>query len=193
MDAFDEWMAEHRFLEHLLEALEQCAEAAQAMAPHAISDLAAFADVLSEVDRTWHQAAEEQLLLPAMRAHGVPDEGLLGAVSKEHEEARALVKSLGDGARADVPAEQLAELAYSYADHARCHIYTEETMLFPAARAKLPAAAMQELNWRLHAFVVERGDQQIESLRASATGLASRYATSPACIDPRVSWRGTDD
>lgn len=191
MDALDDLASEHRFLEHVLEALDECVEAAASGSSDARADLAAFAEVLAEIDRCWHQAAEEQLLIPVLREHGMPEGGLLEGVKREHDQERELVRSLREAAHDHrVLPSRLTDLVYSYTDHTRCHIYTEETLLFPAARSRLPPTAMLELTRRLQAFVASA---RIVALRERAARLSVRYAAPPACIDPRVTWHGTDD
>jgi hemerythrin-like domain-containing protein len=193
MDPFDTLMQEHRFFERLLEALEQSVEPAESGGDIAFGDLLAFSEVLAGLDRMLHQVKEEQVLIPALRLQGLPEAGLLAAVHHEHEDQRTLVQQLAEAARAADPS-RAAEVAYALADHTRCHIFTEETMVFPMARSRLSEPQLLEVGEAFRAF-----DQRLESeqayraLRARAEALSDRYETDAGCIQPRVSWRGTDD
>lgn len=194
MDSIDLLLLEHQQMERVLEALDVCAGRVEDGDESGLTDLVSFAQVFDRVDRPWHHHKEERLLIPLMDEHGVlADEGLLATLRNEHEEEQVLAGELSAAARSgDV--QRSVEAAFAYTDQARCHIFTEDSLVFPMARKHVPAGALQELLARF-----KQVDAQLEHsadyLRAKATrdSLLVRYGTNPACVQPRVAWQGTEE
>jgi hemerythrin-like domain-containing protein len=174
MHPIDLLLAEHMRAGQMLELLEQSVAAADAGEPICRTDVQELARFFRVLVVSMHQARETELLIPLMRAHGVDDEALFAAVASEHEQEHALLLAV-ERAAAEQGDAELAKAAYAYADHAACHMYIEETMLFPAARAKLPRDTARELAGRFKAF--DRAMQRItdhEALRSAAQQIAER-------------------
>jgi len=194
MDPIDLLRLEHQQMERMLEALDVCAGRVEDGDDACLKDLVSFAQVFEGVDGPRHHFKEERLLIPLMVEHGVPaDEGLLAAVRSEHEEERELADELIAAAKSG-DAQRAVEAAFAYSDHARCHIFTEDTILFPKARTHVLERALEPLVARF-----KQVDQELETsaeysrLRATRDELVGRYGTNPACIQPRVSWQGTEE
>ncbi len=115
------------------------AEAAAALAEF----FAAYADAL-------HHGKEEKMLFPAMEEAGIPREGgPVGVMLLEHEQGRALVRTMR--ARAERWAEgdaprHYAEAALQYAELLSQHIAKENQVLFPMGEQVLPAAERARLH-----------------------------------------------
>ncbi|MBI5536123.1 MAG: hemerythrin domain-containing protein [Deltaproteobacteria bacterium] len=194
MDLFDSLMAEHRLYEQLLEALDQCVGMAEQGPEVPAADLSRFADAIEGFDRLCHQVKEERILLPMLVEIGMSaDSGMIAAVRVEHEEERELVQALRKASTAgDV--ERIASVGFTLTDHARCHIYTEDTLLFPFARSRLSVPSMDKMTAAAAAFdhkMLEAGEYA--AVAAIRDDLVARYAARPDCIQSRVSWAGTDD
>jgi hemerythrin-like domain-containing protein len=132
MKATEILMDEHRVIERVLDALEVAAdrlERGEAIDP---AFFLGFADGC-------HHHKEEGVLFVAMNAAGMPtQEGPIGVMLAEHEQARALTRALRDGAgrmqcgdRAGVT--QVVNAARGYAHLLRAHIQKEDRILFPMA------------------------------------------------------------
>lgn len=194
MDPIDQLLLEHQQVERLLEALDVCAGRVEDGEAPGVQDLLDFARVFAGVYRPCHHRKEEQLLIPLMAEHGVPtDAGILAALRREHDEERELTEALVAAARAgDAP--RAVEAAFALTDHARCHIFTEDTIVFPKARSLVPSGPLQALSSRF-ALLDQEVCASAEHVRLEATRseLLARYGTDPACIQPRVRWEGTED
>jgi hemerythrin-like domain-containing protein len=194
MDIFDSLMAEHRLHEQLLEALDQCVSAQEPDLEVSSVDVRKFAEALEGFDRLCHQVKEERILLPELVEIGMsPDTGMLAAVSLEHQEERELVQALREAA-ASGDSERMAEVAFSLTDHARCHIYTEDALLFPMARCRMLGPSMDKICAMAAEFDRKMSEAgEYAAVRAMRDELVARYAPGPECIQSRVSWAATDD
>lgn len=98
-----------------------------------------------------HHAKEEELLFPALVAHGVPLHGCpLDALLHEHKEGRRLVGQLSDAIDAyhaeqsgagDKITTTIEAIERLYPDH----IWKEDEMVFPIAERLIPAEARERL------------------------------------------------
>ena len=89
---------EHRIIERVLDAVQRLALApARQNVEHwqkALEFIRGFADQC-------HHCKEEQVLFPALEAHGIPTEGgPVGMMLLEHEEGRSLVRAMMDASGA---------------------------------------------------------------------------------------------
>ncbi len=194
MDPFDLLMAEHRDLERVMEALDGCAERAEDDDPEALEALGEFARLVSAIDRHGHVAREDSVLVPQLIGAGMrPDEELLAAVKRDHQEVRALASELERVAKAGDP-ERAVEIAFKLSDLARCHIFTEETRLFPLARAVAQRGGLLVIADAFADFDRREAEGGVyASLGAARDTLVARWGTDAACVRQRVEWAGTDD
>ena len=148
----DDLSAEHRVIETVLAALTREAETLAAGAGLRRDWLLEAVSILEEFADRCHHGKEEELLFPELVRHGMSFEsGPVAVMKHEHVEGRALLARLrAAAARAD-RAEAVATIA-AYGWLMRQHIQKEDLVLFPHARAMLPAAAVQELRERFDAF-----------------------------------------
>jgi len=132
---------EHRIIERVLDAVQRLtlAPARQNVArwQKALDFIRHFADQC-------HHCKEEQVLFPALEAHGIPTEGgPVGMMLLEHEEGRALVRAMLDGlarieAGDDSAAAGLFDSAGQYLRLLREHIQKEDEVLFRMADEVIP-------------------------------------------------------
>jgi len=167
---------EHRLIEKVLTAIEEAVaklERGQAVRPRFFLDAAEF--VRGYCDGL-HQRKEEGVLFPAMMAHGFPmTSGPLAAMLSEHEQARAHVRAMREGADAlargeRAGAEVMVAGARAYTALVRQHIAKEERALFPMAESSIPAARHPALAADLARSSAER-DNTIARFRALADAL----------------------
>jgi hemerythrin-like domain-containing protein len=139
---------EHRIIERVLDAVQRLTLApARQNLPHwqeAIEFIRGFADQC-------HHCKEEQVLFPALEAHGIPTEGgPVGMMLQEHEEGRALVRGMMDAlARIDAGDDSaeagLFDSARQYLRLLREHIQKEDEVLFRMADEVIPADEQKRL------------------------------------------------
>lgn len=133
---------EHRIIERVLDAVQRLtlAPARQNVArwQKALDFIRHFADQC-------HHCKEEQVLFPALEAHGIPTEGgPVGMMLLEHEEGRALVRAMLDAlarieAGDDSGEAGLFDSAGRYLRLLREHIQKEDEVLFRMADEVIPA------------------------------------------------------
>lgn len=194
MDPFDLLMAEHRDIERVMEALDGCAERVEDDDPEAPEALGEFARLVGAIDRHGHVAREDGVLMPQLIGAGMsPDEELLAAVKRDHEEVRELASALERVVKEGDP-ERAVEIAFKLSDLARCHIFMEETRLFPLARAAAQRGGLRVIAEAFADFD-RRAAAGEESARLGAArdALVARWGTDAACVRQRVEWAGTDD
>ena len=139
---------EHRIIERVLDAVQRLtlAPARQNLArwQKALDFIRHFADQC-------HHCKEEQVLFPALEAHGIPTEGgPVGMMLVEHEEGRALVRAMLDGlarieAGDDSAEAGLFDSAGQYLRLLREHIQKEDEVLFRMADEVIPADEQKRL------------------------------------------------
>lgn len=139
---------EHRVIERVLEAIDKMTRrTASDSIPawkKALEFIRGFADQC-------HHFKEENVLFPALEAHGIPrDGGPVGMMLIEHEEGRALVRGMAaalarveSGDRAAEGA--LFENARHYLRLLREHIQKEDEILFQMANEVIPADEQRQL------------------------------------------------
>ena len=139
---------EHRIIERVLDAVQRLTLApARQNLPHwqkTIEFIRGFADQC-------HHCKEEQVLFPALEAHGIPTEGgPVGMMLQEHEEGRALVRGMMDAlARIDAGDDSaeagLFDSAGQYLRLLREHIQKEDEVLFRMADEVIPGDEQKRL------------------------------------------------
>ena len=139
---------EHRIIERVLDAVQRLtlAPARQHLErwQKALDFIRHFAD-------RCHHCKEEQVLFPALEAHGIPTEGgPVGMMLLEHEEARSHVRAMMDGlarieAGDDSAEAGLFDSAGQYVRLLREHIQKEDEVLFRMADEVIAADAQKKL------------------------------------------------
>ncbi len=144
MKATDMLMHEHRVIERVLDGMQAAAarlELGRAVRPGLFTEAA---DFFSGFADGCHHRKEEQVLFPAMLAHGVADRGgPIGVMMEEHRQGRTLLGAIRDAAgrlaNGDADArEELATAVRAYVSLMHRHIVKEDTVLFPLAERVLP-------------------------------------------------------
>lgn len=194
MDPFDLLMAEHRDIERVMEALDGCAERVEDDDPDALEALGEFARLVSAIDRHGHVAREDSVLMPQLIGAGMrPDEELLAAVKRDHEEVRELASELERVVTEGDP-ERAVEVAFKLTDLARCHIFMEETRLFPLARAAAQRGGLLVIAEAFADFDRRAAEgEAFARLGVARDALVARWGTDAACVRQRIEWAGTDD
>ncbi len=168
---------EHESILNALDVLERIAEAygedPAATAPAAeaiVGFLVGFADEL-------HHAKEETMLFPAMEEAGHSRHaGPIGVMLMEHDEGRALLRTMrGVLEDPEGGANTFEAAALSFAELLRAHIMKENEILFPMAERTLSDAARARLVERFgHHDEVQHGDAYRAHL-ATLARLASEF------------------
>jgi hemerythrin-like domain-containing protein len=151
MKATEILMQEHRAIERALHVLEIAAtklEEGETVPAGLIGDTMQFIRLFA--DRC-HHGKEEGFLFPALERSGLPKEsGPLAVMQTDHDEGRALVRSMGDalreieGGNAEaVP--QFCRDARDFSALLRAHIMKEDHVLFVMADMRLPDAEKDKL------------------------------------------------
>jgi hemerythrin-like domain-containing protein len=149
--AIDELMNEHRLIERVLDAVE--AQAAELERGHPVR--AGFfleaAEFLSGFADGCHHHKEEGVLFPAMIESGMPREGgPIGVMLQEHEQGRAFIRAIRQGATRlgggeAGSARPLVAATRGYVALLRDHIVKEDEVLFPMAGQVLSPARMVQV------------------------------------------------
>jgi hemerythrin-like domain-containing protein len=150
MSSIDVLMNEHRLIERVLDAVEAAARHLErggtvraGFFEEAVGFLAGFADGC-------HHHKEEDVLFPAMVRAGLSeDEGPIAVMLHEHEQGRAFIRAIREGAAgltANRPgaAASLAANARGYVALLRDHITKEDQVLFPMVAQILSPQAERE-------------------------------------------------
>lgn len=154
MTAFDYLRTEHRRIEQMLVALEAAAIEIEASgkAPAFAGDLLDFFRMYADVR---HHAKEEAFLFPAMARHGVGPDGMVGAMSHQHDMGRVHVRdmrrALDRVLGGDVAARAaFATSAHAYVELLRVHIQIEDDELYPVAERLFSSEEQQALLREFH-------------------------------------------
>ncbi|NHN76302.1 hemerythrin [Azotobacter chroococcum] len=106
--------------------------------------IAALLGFLQEFVDKCHHGKEEGLLFPALQRAGRQGE-LVGELTAEHEQGRALVGALRQASTPVLDAEAFAAAAEAYAEFLERHIDKENDVLFPQAEQALGADELEAL------------------------------------------------
>jgi hemerythrin-like domain-containing protein len=145
MHPIDDLMQDHRTIEKALAALEWTTS------PRSVDFYEQAADFIAHFADQYHHEKEEQLLFPALAAHGIPAEsGPIGCMLHDHEAGRTHLGRM----RMAIAAGDRGAAAQAGADYAallRAHIAKEDGVLFEMAREILPVAVIDELALKFEA------------------------------------------
>ena len=139
---------EHRIIERVLDAVQRLT---LAPARQNLERWQKALDFFSHFADQCHHCKEEQVLFPALEAHGIPTEGgPVGMMLQEHEEGRALVRGMMDAlARIDAGDDSaeagLFDSAGQYLRLLREHIQKEDEVLFRMADEVIPGDEQKRL------------------------------------------------
>jgi hemerythrin-like domain-containing protein len=144
-DVTDVMVQEHKLILRMVTLVEKNSALAE---KGQFTDWQFFLDAVdfirSYADR-FHHAKEEDTLFTALVANGMPEENSpVAAMHLAHDEGRAFVRGMEEGARKALAGEEnqvaaIAENARGYAALLREHIHTEDHILYPLAERVLPA------------------------------------------------------
>ena len=149
-------LAEHLRHRELCQVAEELAAA-----PHVDRKLAsAIADFL-ETEMAMHVIDEEEDLFPLLRRRAVATDGIeriIGLLSGEHAADEALARTLIDGLRAALDADErhalpqeLCNALLAFADRERRHLTVENAIVLPLAAKRLTKRDQRELGRRMAA------------------------------------------
>lgn len=144
MTALEQLMAEHRVIEGVLDALEASGPQPARFYLEAVDFIRGFADQA-------HHRKEEGVLFKAMARYGFPeDQGPVGMMLAEHEEARQITRALEEAARrmdsGDAAArEHAVRHAQAYASLLRQHIEKEDQILYVMAEQAIPPDELEAM------------------------------------------------
>lgn len=175
MTALELLMAEHRVIEGVLDALDTGGPHPARFYLAAVEFIRGFADQA-------HHRKEEGVLFKAMARYGFPeDQGPVGMMLAEHEEARQITRALEAAARrleaGEQPAgEEAARHARSYASLLRQHIEKEDQILYVMAEQAIPPDELEAMAEEFAAIDRDElgsgGRERYESLAAELPRLA---------------------
>lgn len=125
---------EHEVILRALAVLERIGQGLEAGRPLDRAVLGRLVDFFRTFADRCHHGKEEAHLFPALERYGIPKEGgPLGVMLREHEEGRALVRTIAEG-----DAAETVEAIHRYVTLLRAHIDKENNVLFPLAEQVLP-------------------------------------------------------
>lgn len=151
MIATDILMAEHRLIESVLDTLEEGAQALDSGADVPAEFFLGAAEFIRGYADDYHHRKEEGILFKAMARHGFPeDQGPVGMMLMEHDEARAFTRELHDGAvrlkAGDAQAKAgIVRNALAYVGLLRHHIEKEDNILYMMAEHAIPPNEQDEM------------------------------------------------
>jgi hemerythrin-like domain-containing protein len=177
MRAVEILMEEHRVIERVLDALDAAAGALEAGRPVRPGFFLDAADFIAGFADGCHHHKEEGVLFEAIAASGLPaSEGPVPVMLMEHEQARALTRSLREAARrleqGDPQAgRQVIASARAYVALLHDHIAKEDEVLFPMADELLTE---EEQNQLLTDFARVEQEEPLVGARDRYLALARR-------------------
>jgi hemerythrin-like domain-containing protein len=123
-----------------------------------------------------HHAKEENVLFPAMIKAGVPSAGgPIDVMLEEHEQGRALIAQMAEGA-----SPHRAAATRRYVQLLREHIDKENGIVFPLAEAVVEETVMQDLSREFDTVVAELGaTASLEGAQAAVARLAAALEPAP--------------
>jgi hemerythrin-like domain-containing protein len=156
----EDLMREHGVLESILLIYEECTRRLEGDAPAPSDALRKSAGIVRRFIEDYHERLEEEFLFPRFEAAGRESE-LCATLRLQHARGRALTdRIIALGPRGDERAK-LAGVLRSFSRMFRPHAAREDTVLFPAFRELVGAAAYRQLGEdfeeREHALFGEHG------------------------------------
>ncbi len=151
MKATDILMDEHRVIERVLSSMETAADRVRSNEPVRPGFFIEAAGFIQGFADTQHHKKEENHLFEELMVRGVAKEGgPIAVMLDEHEQARALTRSMREAAErwdgGDASArDEVVSSAEEYAALLRSHIAKEDQVLFPMAEQVIPAEEQTRL------------------------------------------------
>jgi len=183
MDAIETLMNEHRTIERVLDALVAFAEEVRRKGTTEKDELARFVTFAREFADARHHGKEEGVLFVAMTEHGFPrNGGPIAVMLTEHDQGRGLVRILKTRAEqpdpwSDGDRQEIADVAWGFAEMLRAHIQKEDAVLYPMAEQHLPPEALRRVGEDCEIFEAEgTRSGEHERLEALAEALVARHA-----------------
>ena len=142
-------------------------------------DCRAVLDFLKTFADRCHHGKEERVLFPRLMELGIPvDDGPLGVMLYEHDQARLLIRNMEDAAENQHPSD-FALYAHRYADLLEGHIAKEDNILFRRAESLLSAEDDNALFQRFDEIENEMGADTHANFHRLLAKLAARYLQEP--------------
>ena len=142
----EDLMQEHGLLERILLIYDEAARRLDQSQPLDLGVLAHAANLIRTFVEDYHEKNEEQFVFPRLRA-AAREVTLVETLLSQHQRGRALTDEIVLHTSAPASAE-LAQLLRSFVRMYRPHAAREDTVLFPAFREVVGAAAYRELGER---------------------------------------------
>jgi hemerythrin-like domain-containing protein len=162
MTATEQLKAEHNGIKLMLRIIEKMCERLESGNDVDAEHLERVLEFLRVFADKCHHAKEEELLFPALENAGVAREGgPIGVMLTEHNKARQLVKSIGEGiaqykAGDAGAAAKIVVNARNYIRILTAHIDKEDNVLYPLANARIPKSTLDELLAKFEQIETER-------------------------------------
>ena len=182
MTALDSLIEEHRFIAHLISALEVYAAQVERGLAADPEDLRQFAEALTELGDNLHHEKEERVLLPFLARHGFDwNAPPLPQIRQEHRHELYLLGVLRQAGERLVgwsseERRHVASAAVALCEFQRRHHATENEELFPAVLERLSVQAALELGSELAHFDLAPAHRERRAAALTvASGLIERY------------------
>ncbi len=182
MGAIEMLKTEHRLISKVLGALEKYVEAVVSNQPVDRADLAKFVTFIREFADRCHHGKEEDILFETMIENGFPrDAGPIAVMLHEHDEGRRYISAMSEaadraGSWTDEDRSRIRRAAMSYSELLRAHIMKEDQILYPMAQARLPDAALEQVDRDCATFEARQVAAGADALKDLARDLVQRHA-----------------
>ena len=168
MKATDHLIQEHKVILRALDVLDALAASVETEATVNTEDSDKILDFLRWFADAHHQAKEESILFPAMRAHASENQSVQHMMF-EHDQERQSIEDLETDLRLGNLSDFVSH-ANRLGSTLRNHIYKEDQLLFPAADEMLSPqedeTVAQELNRFETALDKQTLDQKLHDLHS---------------------------
>lgn len=124
-----------------------------------------------------HHGKEESCLFPCLEKRGIPRDGPIGVMLREHEIGRGYVKRIQDEMNHDETADgdALSRLIAEYVAHLRQHIFKEENILFRMGDQVMREEDLAETSECFERTEQEKiGSEKHEQMLKLAEGMAEK-------------------
>jgi len=151
MQSTDFLSQEHKVILRALDVLDAVAALAEAQGEVDSEDTGKILDFLRWFADAHHQAKEETILFPAIKAHAASEDRPVRHMIFEHDQERQRIEDIEKDVRLGRLSD-FASRASRLSSTLRNHIYKEDELLFPAADALLTPQEDQVLAEELSRF-----------------------------------------
>ena len=143
--AIDDLRHDHEAILSAWDILDRI-EAAGRQGTASSGDITSFISFLKEFVDKCHHGKEEGMLFPDLAQAGASEqESSVPALLSEHEEGRALIRTMEEASHPVLQPEPFSAAAKAYSHHLRAHIEKENGILFPAAEQALGEGELESL------------------------------------------------